>query len=147
MKKALSLVIITLLITACGGDTTPKDVYPVKKMRTVLWDVIRANEMAEFYQIRDSSWKGSHKRDSLLDLVCKLHETNRNELNNSLDWYQRHPELFKEVLDTLKANQDTIHYVNASTVPKTAGDTAAKSSSVSTAPLTPQIKLQKPRSH
>lgn len=107
MRFFLTLFILVFVI-ACGSDV-PNDVMPTNKMQSVLYDVIRADEMVEFKRLSDSTYHSFSKRSSLYDTIFQLHSIDKAIFQKSLKYYQGRPDLLKEMLDSLeKKVTDTI---------------------------------------
>lgn len=94
---------LSLLLAACaGGSSIPKDVLPPERLGPVLYDVIRADELVDYLQNTDSSFRRFAKRASLYDTIFQLHAIKKEDFRKSLQYYQGHPDLLKIVLDSLQ---------------------------------------------
>ena len=101
MRVALISVIILLL--ACNrGEKVPAGILPKEKMQVLLWDMIRADELASYRSSVDSSVKLLPASVSLYKSVCELHNVSEKEFRESFRYYEAHPKLFKSVLDSLQ---------------------------------------------
>jgi hypothetical protein len=98
-----SLLFLPLLLWACSGTpSVPKDVMPPGKMGAVLYDVIRADEMVDFLQTNDSTYRPFSSRASLYDTIFQLHAVKKQDFQRSLKYYQGRPDLLKGILDSLQ---------------------------------------------
>jgi hypothetical protein len=101
MKKVFFL---SLLLCACSGNSLPKGVLPQEKMEAVLYDVIRADEMADVLKLRDSTYNKFSKRTALYDTVFQLHAVTKEAFQQSMNYYKSRPDLLKEMLEDMHKN-------------------------------------------
>jgi len=99
-KRMFSFVFILFL--SCKSSV-PKDVLPPKKMQAVLWDVMQADEMAEYYSQKDSSFKGLSKHADYYQKVFSIHKISKDDFARSMKYYQDHPAILKPILDSLQS--------------------------------------------
>lgn len=96
------IAFLILLLFACSGSpSVPGDVLQPEKMQKVLYDVIRADELVDFMQLTDSTYRPFQRRTSLYDTVFHLHAVTKNDFKKSLTYYQGRPDLMKEMLDDI----------------------------------------------
>jgi hypothetical protein len=100
MKK-LGILILLSCFVSCKSSI-PKDVLPPKKMQAVLWDVLQADEVADYYASRDSTFKGLAKHVDYYQKVFAIHKITKDDFARSLKYYQDHPASLKIVLDSLQ---------------------------------------------
>lgn len=122
MKK-LSFALLLLLagITACSDkNKLPKDVLPQPKMKAVMWDMIRAGDFLNnnvFY--RDTGVDKIAESQKWNEKIFQIHHITREQFNKSYDYYQRHPQLMKAVMDSIsKIKVEPPPAPAAATVPK-----------------------------
>src|SRR4051812_4592977 len=102
MKKHLAFI-FTVLLTACSsGDKMPKDVLPVSKMKTIIWDMSLADNIA--------SEKYAIKRDSqrimvtgLYQKIFNLHKIDKASFYKSYTYYEAHPTEMQVLFDSVNA--------------------------------------------
>ena len=98
-KRMFSFVFILFL--SCKSSV-PKDVLPPKKMQAVLWDVMQADETAEYYSSSDSSFRELPKHVDYYEKIFAIHKITRKDFTRSLSYYQNHPASLKSILDSLQ---------------------------------------------
>lgn len=97
------ILFITFFLAACSGSpSVPGDVLPPTKMQQVLYDVIRADEVVDFMQMTDSTYRLFSRRTALYDTVFQLHTVTKEKFRKSLQYYQGHPDLMKEMLEEMQ---------------------------------------------
>lgn len=94
------LLLFLLVIFSCSKPV-PKGVFPPQKMEAVLYDVIRADELADFSTIMDSTYRNFSKRAALYDSIFHIHSISKEDYKKSMQFYQSRPDLLKEILDSL----------------------------------------------
>jgi hypothetical protein len=101
--RFLLLLIFPLLLFACRKrNPVPKGLLSTEKMEAVMWDMMRADEMVHVYSERDTAYKILPHAGRLYEQVYKIHGINKETFQKSLKFYQRRPDLFQVVLDSLK---------------------------------------------
>jgi hypothetical protein len=109
MNRGIFFLLLSFFVIACSQREIPKDVLPQKKMQAVLWDVLLADEVAEFYIQKDSAMHALEKHADLYQQVFQIHKISKEDFKRSLQFYESHPNLLKPVLDSLqKESEKTI---------------------------------------
>jgi hypothetical protein len=97
------LIVFFLLIAGCSGDEIPEDVLPPQKMRQVMWDVMRADEVAEHNMQKDSLARRIDQFGLQYDRVFAIHQISKEQFKKSFQFYRSRPDLFKPIFDSLQA--------------------------------------------
>jgi hypothetical protein len=100
--KILFIFFLVLLISSCKSSV-PDDVLPPKKMQAVLWDVMQADAMAEYYAARDSTFTSLSKHSDYYQKVFVIHKISKEDFTRSLAYYENHPSSLKPILDSLQS--------------------------------------------
>ena len=106
MNRLLFFIFIFFL-SGCQSSV-PKNVLPPAKMQSVMWDMMRADEMAQYYIAIDSSFTKAAKSKEWYQTIFKVHGINKEDFKRSLQYYQNHPALLKKVLDSLQSFADHV---------------------------------------
>ena len=101
------LVIFCMIAAGCGGDSLPAGVMKPDKMRTVLWDVLRADEVAirkpvDSVNTIADNYIGAYRQ------VFASHKISKEDFKKSLQYYQMHPADLRPILDSLQRMTDRI---------------------------------------
>lgn len=115
-------LLIAILTASCGKkNDIPGGIMDQKKMREVLWDMMRADQFLTDYVMNiDSTASRSKKSYALYSQVLALHEINQETFRESFYYYRSHPELMKVIMDSISKKQ--LFEVDTS-LPKLAIDT------------------------
>ena len=112
MTKALiAISFLFICIWSCRSkEEIPADIIPEAKMEAILWDMIRADQFLTSYVFyKDSSVDQNTHSIRLYQQVLTLHNTDRDDFEKSFSFYKSHPELLKQVLDSLnKPGRDIV---------------------------------------
>lgn len=100
--KRPGILIFTVCILSCKSSV-PEDVLPPKKMQAVLWDVMQADEMAEYYSAKDSTFRSLSKHAGYYQKIFSIHKISKDDFTKSLAYYENHPVRFKPILDSLQS--------------------------------------------
>jgi len=107
MKKCFIYCLLVFLACACSDkNKLPKGVLHKQQMREILWDMIRAGEFLNSFVInKDSSVNKIAESEKWYNKIYQLHKTTKTEFEKSYDYYNDHPDLMKELLDSLAKRQ------------------------------------------
>ena len=95
-----------IIIPACKPGI-PKNVLPPDKMQPILWDMLQADELREYYgAAADSSFSRILKHAQYYQVIFKIHNTTEQAFKTSMHFYMGHPKLFKPILDSLQSFSD-----------------------------------------
>jgi len=94
-----------MLLACSSKNDIPADVLERKKMESLMWDMIQADQYYREYLIRDSVGKDIQQmRYNLYEEVFKIHKISRATFEKSYDYYSNRPKLMKDIFDSLSAN-------------------------------------------
>src|SRR5689334_1413503 len=107
MRQLVIISCILLLIVACSSkNKVPKGILAKQEMEDVLWDLLRGDQMLDGYTFpRDSLANKSAIAQGWYDEIFRLHKTDRTSFQKSYTWYKKHPEVMKELMDSISAKQ------------------------------------------
>jgi hypothetical protein len=107
MRQLIIFPCFLLLIVACSSkNKVPKNILPKQQMEDVLWDLLRVGDFLEIYKLpKDSSSDKKAIAQEWYDEIFRLHKTDRTTFQKSYTWYQRHPAIMKELLDSMGTKQ------------------------------------------
>lgn len=103
MRKALLIILLGLFVTGCSSkEKIPRDLIPQKKMKAVLWDLMRADQFLSDYVLnRDTSLDKSAERLKYYNRIFSIHKISRENFQHSFAYYQAHTPLFKIIMDSI----------------------------------------------
>lgn len=101
MKKICSLFIISLM--ACNSADKRNTRIDQKQMPTIIWHLIMADDFYARQSIIDSNWRLQKKNIDLYQKVFSLHHTTSDQFYFTMDYYEKHPVEFKELMDSVSA--------------------------------------------
>ncbi|MEO7800589.1 MAG: DUF4296 domain-containing protein [Ginsengibacter sp.] len=106
MRRLFTICILLILITSCGKkDDIPKDIIPSPKMEALLWDVLRADMLAEENVKKDSTKNLNMESHRLNELIYQIHHVSEADFKRSISFYEARPELLRTIFDSLNAKQ------------------------------------------
>jgi hypothetical protein len=104
----LKIFLLLVVLSGCNKkESLPKDVLKPGKMEDVLWDMSLADEFVVNYVLKDSTLNKKDESTKRYRQIFTIHKTNLEEFKRSLQFYENHPVLFKPILDSLSARQQT----------------------------------------
>jgi Domain of unknown function (DUF4296) len=78
-------------------------------MQELMWDMFRADAfITGFLGKGDSAFNHFKESVTIYREVFAIHKTNKEEFKKSLDWYQRHPNVMKTIMDSLQQRQKKV---------------------------------------
>lgn len=100
----LAFVFLVFIFSACTSDKAiPKDVLSPEKMKPILWDMIRMDELASGFIAKDSAKKLNEESVKLYEQVFALHKISKDQFFRSFRFYQSHPEMARPLFDSLSS--------------------------------------------
>ena len=95
--------IFFLLTAACRDNGVPGKVLPQKKMQSILWDLLRADQfLADYVLNKDSTLNKKTESQKYYQEVFDIHNITREEFQRSFSYYQSHPALMKAIMDSIR---------------------------------------------
>src|SRR4051794_18312599 len=102
MKKHFAPIFIVLLTSCTSGNKMPEDVMPISKMKTIVWDMSLADNMAtEKYVINKDSQR--MMVTGLYQKIFKLHKIDKSSFYKSYAYYEAHPAELQVLFDSVNA--------------------------------------------
>jgi hypothetical protein len=111
--RSLRILIVSVCVLSCKSSV-PKDILPPKKMQTVLWDVMQADEVANYYSSKDSTFKTLSKHADYYQKVFTIHKISKEDFTKSLSYYENHPASLKMIIDSLQSFGERIQKADSS---------------------------------
>lgn len=101
MRK-LPYIIFSMVFFSCySKDKVPLALIQPKEMKSVLWDIMSAQTLANTIATKDSSVSAAIETKLLSQKVFKIHHTDSSNFNKSYNWYVKHPDVLKIIFDSL----------------------------------------------
>lgn len=101
--RAVLLGLLLISIVSCNNkQELPKDVLSKEKMRTVMWDILRADEWIVYEQSKDSLFNHSKRSLELYQKVFQVNGITATQFKKSFQYYQSRPDLLKPIFDSLQ---------------------------------------------
>jgi hypothetical protein len=95
--RFLFITFIIILLFACKRNKDlPKDILVPDKMKVVLYDLMLAEALQD---AKPDLYPPGHTE--LRDQVLKSHGLNKKTFQKSLDYYRQHPQIYKQLADSL----------------------------------------------
>lgn len=98
---------VLILISCSNKEKTPPYVLSSLKMRMIFTDAFKADEMAGYYMIKDSSFSGLQKHAEMYNTIFQIHHVTKEQFKKSLEYYETHPALLKAILDSMQVITDS----------------------------------------
>lgn len=106
MNRVVVFILLLFVVTACSQGKVPKGVLSPPEMEAVLWDVLLADQTAEFYVQKDSAVSALQRHTDLYQQLFRIHKISKEDFQKSLRFYESHPQLLKPVLDSLQKRSE-----------------------------------------
>jgi hypothetical protein len=109
MRLFQVLVLASCFFYSCSGKKdVPSNVLSTGSMQEVLWDLLRAQELAQHQSVEDTTIRLFQMHTDLYDKVFSIHGTTKKEFSHSLNYYQGRPDLLKPIFDTLNNRSEKL---------------------------------------
>jgi hypothetical protein len=106
MKFFLSIGFAIILFSCARNEKLDHNILPIKKMREVMWDMIRADQYVSDFLLKDSTKKKKDESVKLYDEIFRLHKITADEFKKSLAYYSSRPDLMQPIIDSLAVRKN-----------------------------------------
>lgn len=103
MTKCI-LIFLLIIFISCNRSHN-SSIIKQQEMQQVLWDIIRADALAQQIATRDSTKKLSAETVRLTKEVFKIHNITEDQFKKSYAYYSGHPDVLKVMFDSLNVQQ------------------------------------------
>src|SRR5690349_18095724 len=104
MRKILSPFFI-FVIFGCSSKH-PRDILPASKMQAVMWDLVRADELADYKAIKDTSLNKWTNHAVYYQQILQIHQISQDQFKKSMQYYESHPTELQAIIDSLQAKAE-----------------------------------------
>jgi hypothetical protein len=118
MKIVLVFALSAALFLSCSKSRLPSGILKPEKMQAVFWDFIRADVYANEILRRDPAKNVTLENARLQEQVFQLHKVSKEDFYRSYEYYLKHQQLMKSMVDTMLVRQQKHYEVKIDTVPK-----------------------------
>jgi hypothetical protein len=101
MMKILFAIFSVIFLSGCNSNKIPGSVLSSEKMESVLFEYICADIYAKDYLSSDSTKNLKEETFRLEEIAFKKNNTNRKTFTESYEWYQKHSDKMKVMLDSI----------------------------------------------
>lgn len=108
MRSFPVILLLTAFMSSCINKEKNLAVLPEKKMREVMWDMIRADQYVSDFIMKDSTRNRKNESTRLYDEIFQIHKITREEFKKSFDYYTSRPDLFKPIIDSLAVRKNDV---------------------------------------
>ena len=107
MSRIVLFIAFVVLFAACSNkDQVPDGILSKREMQAVMWDMVRMGEFLNgFVLYKDSSIDKTAVSENWYSKVYETHKINKEQFDRSYAYYEKHPLLLKEILDSLSRKQ------------------------------------------
>ena len=107
MRKIVSCLIPMFILVCCKEQKVPDNVLPPQKMQSVMWDMLQADEYANFQLPKDSTLSILDRHTNYYQKVFQIQKITKEQFKKSLKYYQTRPDLLKVMFDSLQYKADS----------------------------------------
>lgn len=99
---------IPIFFISCKGPKQPEGILPQDQMQSVIFDLLKVDELITYKLMKDTSYNSSFKHEELYQTILQLHHTTKDQFKKSMNYYQDHPHLLKMMMDSLQKHVDSL---------------------------------------
>jgi hypothetical protein len=101
MRRFLMISFISLLHFSCSNEKQYENEIPIDKMKVVIWQLMKADELYTRKSVADSTWKVNKKNVEFYHQIFELNKVDRVQFYKQMDEMKAHPAEFKELMDSV----------------------------------------------
>jgi len=98
----ISAAMLCMLVSCASDDDIPSSVISLEQMKFIMYDVLRAQELATLTNATDTT-QAKLKGAELLQQVFTIHKITREDFYKSFSFYESHPDQNKILFDSISA--------------------------------------------
>jgi hypothetical protein len=102
MRLYLSISLLAVLLVCCKNGTTKEKQIPFERMKIVVWQLLKADELYSRKSITDTSWRTSKKNVQFYQQIFALNKIDRVQFYKQMANLESHPVEFKELMDSVE---------------------------------------------
>lgn len=106
MRNFIYFIFSILLFSCYDADKAPSGIIKPEEMKSILWDVMRAQSLSREIALKDSSVDIAFQTKSLTQKVFEIHKIDSTQFNKSYNWYVKHPTDLKLIFDSLYVQKE-----------------------------------------
>lgn len=109
--KLIAVIILVVCLAGCGDkDGLPSGILKKEKMQALLWDFIQAESYTTLIIKKDSLKNAAIENAKLQQQIFAINNVSKEEFYNSYDYYSRHAELMRPMLDSISSKGEREKY-------------------------------------
>ncbi len=107
MTNSIKALIILFVFVSCGSrNDAPSGILNASKMQKVLWEVIQADTYTDIFVRKDSTANLNIRSVDIQNKIFSLNGISRETFYKSYDYYKKHPDMMKGVLDSISSKAE-----------------------------------------
>ncbi len=102
----ITVAVFSFLMSCKSKKDQSPGVLSKAKMQAVMWDMVRSSEFLNgFVLFKDPSIDKTARSQKWHDKIFQMHSITKQEFEKSYAYYEQHPELMRDILDSLSRKQ------------------------------------------
>lgn len=97
------LLLFFFFFTACRLASSRNEIIGIDSMKSIMWDMIRADEYYLRIIAKDSMAVKKKENIRLYEEVFSVHHVSKKQFDDSYKYYAAHPDQYKRLVDSLDA--------------------------------------------
>lgn len=102
MRHFFIILFCIILSYSCQTSSSKNQPIPIDKMKLVVLQLMKADELYTRKSIADSSWKNSKKNVQMYQQIFEINKVERAQFYKQMEWLASHPVEFKELMDSVE---------------------------------------------
>jgi hypothetical protein len=99
-----AIIILLFCFSACQTNQgTSKKLIPFDKFKIVVWQLMKADDYYVRKAVLDSTWRLNKTNIELYNKVFSFHKVTVNDFYSTLEYYEKRPLLFQELMDSVES--------------------------------------------
>ncbi|MEN9701264.1 MAG: hypothetical protein RIR55_579 [Bacteroidota bacterium] len=102
MRAYLTILILFVLLFACKNETKNEQQIPFEKMKVVVWQLLKADELYARKSATDSTWRTGKKNVQFYQQIFEFNKVDRTQFYKQMEHLKSRPVEFKELMDSVE---------------------------------------------
>ena len=99
MRNIVIILFVSIAMYSC--TTAPKNSLELNRTKVIVWQLMKVDDFYSRQSVLDSTWKFKKKNVELYQQVFALNKVSAADFYKAIDFYEKHPIAFKELMDSV----------------------------------------------
>jgi hypothetical protein len=101
MRFSYPILCISLFLFSCSNEKSKEQQIPMEKLKIVVWQLMKADELYTRKSQADTTWKNEKKNLQFYQQIFELNKIDKVQFYKQMDYLKTRPAEYKELIDSV----------------------------------------------